>query len=276
MPADPRIYASKRLAHSYANYRPPIHKLVCGRISSEIPGDRPFDSVLDVGCGAGSSTAALLPIAQAVHGIDPYTQMIDAAKKAVPCASFACGHVERIPFGSGSFQLVTAAGCLNYTDTEIALREINRVLDVTGHLAVYDFSAGKSIANDPQLSVKFSLFRRHFPSPPGYALNLERLPYRDANLELTLYSEFDIEVSMSGAEYTQYLLGDAGVETAVRSGESIAESEILCSTFFNSVFENSRRNVVFNVQLAIAKKKKSASPQSVRLALRYTALRASS
>ena len=188
--------------------------------------------------------------------------MIFAAKKAVPSASFAFGQVERIPFGSGCFQLVTAAGCLNYADTEIALLEINRVLDATGHLAVYDFSAGKSIANDPQLSEQFSLFRQHFPSPLGYALDLEQLPYRDASLEQTLYSEYDVEISMSGTEYIQYLLGDAGVETAIEAGASVAESEVLCSTIFNSVFENSRRNVVFNVQLAIARKYKSASARN--------------
>ena len=188
--------------------------------------------------------------------------MIFAAKKAVPSASFAFGQVERIPFGSGCFQLVTAAGCLNYVDTEIALLEISRVLDASGYLAVYDFSAGKSIANDPQLSEQFSLFRQHFPSPLGYALNLEQLPYRNASLEQTLYSEYDVEISMSGTEYIQYLLGDAGVETAIEAGASVAESEVLCSTIFNSVFENSRRNVVFNVQLAIARKYKSASARN--------------
>jgi SAM-dependent methyltransferase len=259
MPADPHIYASKRLAHSYANYRPPIHRLVCERIKTEISGDRPFDSVLDVGCGAGSSTSALLTLAKSVHGIDPYEEMIAAAKKAVPGASFARGQVERIPFGSGCFQLVTAAGCLNYADTKTALQEIDRVLDATGHLAAYDFSAGKSIPNDSQLSEQFSLFRQHFPSPLGYALNLEQLPYRDANLENILYSEFDVEIPMSGPEYIQYLLGDAGVETAVRGGASVAQTEILCSTIFSSVFGKSRRSVVFNVQLAIARKYKSAS-----------------
>ena len=259
MPADPHIYASKRLAHSYANYRPPIHRLVCERIATEIPGNRPFDSALDVGCGAGTSTAALLPIAKSVHGIDPYMEMIDAAKKAVPGASFTCGQVERIPFGSGCFQLVTAAGCLNYADTEAALLEIDRVLDPTGHLAVYDFSAGKSILNDPQLSEQFSLFRQQFPSPLGYALNIEKLPYRKAHLQQTLYLEFDVEISMSGTEYIQYILGDAGVETALKGGATVAASERDCSAIFNSVFENSRRNVIFSVQLAIARKYKSAS-----------------
>ena len=262
MPADPHIYASDRLAHSYANYRPAIHRLVCERLSNEIHGNSQFDTVLDVGCGAGSSTAALLPLAKVVYGVDPYPQMIDAAKNAVPGASFACARVESLPFAASCFQLVTAAGCLNYTDVEVALREINRVLDVSGHLAVYDFSAGRSISNDPRLSERFSLFRQDFPSPPGYALNLEKLPYQNAKLNPVSYAEFEVKVSMSGAEYLHYLLGDAGVETAITNGVSIAESRDFCATLFNSIFENNRRDVTFNVQLAIARKYDSASARN--------------
>ncbi len=48
-------------------------------------------------------------------------------------------HLERLPFMSASFDLVTAAGAINYTDLDVSLPEIARTLTSTGIFVIYDF-----------------------------------------------------------------------------------------------------------------------------------------
>ena len=55
------VYDSERLAAAYAFDRPPIHD----KILRAARLDRQADRALDIGCGAGLSTAALAPLAEA-------------------------------------------------------------------------------------------------------------------------------------------------------------------------------------------------------------------
>ena len=118
------VYDSERLAVAYAFDRPPIHK----QILRSARLTRQADRALDVGCGAGLSTAALVPLARRAIGLEPIPAMLAHHRTVVPQARFVIGQAERLPFAAGSFDLVTAAGSLNYTDLPSALAEIARVL----------------------------------------------------------------------------------------------------------------------------------------------------
>ena len=118
------VYDSERLAAAYAFDRPPVHEQILR--SARLA--RQADQALDVGCGAGLSTAALAPLARRVIGLEPIPAMLAYRRTVAPHASFVIGRAERLPFAAGSFDLVTAAGSLNYADVQSALAEIARVL----------------------------------------------------------------------------------------------------------------------------------------------------
>ena len=61
------VYDSERLATAYAFDRPPVHE----QILRSVRLARQADQALDVGCGAGLSTAALAPLARRVIGLEP-------------------------------------------------------------------------------------------------------------------------------------------------------------------------------------------------------------
>lgn len=63
---------------------------------------------LDVGCGAGLSTAALAPLARQVIGLEPISAMLAHRQTVAPRAAFVIGQAERLPFPAGSFDLVAA------------------------------------------------------------------------------------------------------------------------------------------------------------------------
>ena len=90
------------------------------------------------------------------------------------------------------------------------------MLSAHGLFAPYDFSAGRRIRDDPRLADWHAEFQARFPSPPGYALDLRALDYRAHGLALAGYEEIEVGIAMSLAQYIDYLLGEAGVEMALR------------------------------------------------------------
>jgi SAM-dependent methyltransferase len=254
MPADPRIYDSERLARAYAHDRPAVHPAICRRITALIPARTPFALGLDVGCGGGASTAALLPYVDRAVGIDPSRAMVRHAAARVPAASFSQAVAEALPFPSAAFQLVTAAGSLNYADARAALREVSRVLAAGGYLAVYDFSAGQVATNDPDHGARVAAFLRRFPSPPGYALDLGALPYAPCALDLVTREELVVDVTLSRTAYVEYLLGETRFEAAMAAGADEAGIRALCTSTFESSFGSEPRPVTFRAEVALARK----------------------
>ena len=250
MTADGAIYGSERLAAAYAFSRPPIHRHVIGRLMRHLPPAAVVHAALDVGCGAGASTAALLPLARRVIGLEPYAPMLAHASAVAAGAAFLVGRAEALPFPPASFDLVTAAGALNYADVEVSLSEVARVLSPHGLFVPYDFSAGRRLRDDGRLGDWYARFRARFPSPGGYALDLPALPYRGHGLDLVDYEEIEVAIRMSSAAYVDYLLGDAGVELALSRGQRESEVRRFCEDGVGDVFSAGSRDVVFEAQIA--------------------------
>ena len=156
------VYDSNRLAAAYARDRPPIHEQI---LRSARLGRR-ADRALDIGCGAGLSTAALAPLTRRAIGLEPVSTMLTHRRTVAPHASFVVGQAERLPFAAGSFDLVSAAGSLNYADLPSALAEIARVLTRDGTFLLYDFSTGRRSVSGDELADWFDSFERRFPWPP--------------------------------------------------------------------------------------------------------------
>jgi ubiquinone/menaquinone biosynthesis C-methylase UbiE len=134
------VYDSERLAAAYAFDRPPVH----GQILQSARLSQQADRALDVGCGAGLSTAALMLLARQVVGLEPVSAMLVHRQAVAPRARFVVGQAERLPFAARSFDLVAAAGSLNYADLPPALAEVARVLIRDGAFLLYDLSTGRA------------------------------------------------------------------------------------------------------------------------------------
>ncbi len=76
----PDLFALARVAAAYASPRPCLHPEVLSRIRDLIGAEGRFRCGLDVGCGTGLSSAALLGLAQA--GDQPTTAVRRADRLA--------------------------------------------------------------------------------------------------------------------------------------------------------------------------------------------------
>jgi ubiquinone/menaquinone biosynthesis C-methylase UbiE len=121
----------------------PSHRVLIRRIR-EVAGDRPL-RILDVGCGTGvfaTKVRAALPRTE-VCGVDLVPEML---REGRPRWRLHPGHVfpvrgdsERLPFGSGSFDVVTCANSFHhYPHQDRAVHEMGRVLRPGGRLMIID------------------------------------------------------------------------------------------------------------------------------------------
>ncbi len=94
------MVAARRAFLAAGHYAPLEHALAAG---SRDLGGRSVD-VLDVGCGEGTLTAAL--VGERVHGVDISRPAIRAAARRFPDRTFAVASVKRLPFADAAFGLV--------------------------------------------------------------------------------------------------------------------------------------------------------------------------
>jgi SAM-dependent methyltransferase len=94
-----------------------------------------FSNALDVGCGEGRFCRMLKAAGVRVTGIDPTTQLIEAAKQRDPSGDYRLGRAERFDFADASFDLVVSyITLIDIPDFRAAIREMARVLKPGGSL----------------------------------------------------------------------------------------------------------------------------------------------
>jgi SAM-dependent methyltransferase len=247
MPAPEPMYEDASVAAGYAFARPPVHERILALLDSAAPARR----ALDLGCGAGRSTAALAPYAHFVVGLEPAAAMLAHRREVAPGAHFITGTAESLPFSSSTFDLVTAAGSLNYTVLTRALAEASRVLAAGGRLVIYDFSEGRRCPVEPRLAAWFDAFELRCPWPPGYApLPIAELGWSDFGLELQSYDPVLVTVEMSVEAYTAYVLSEVNAGAARQRG---ADPATWCRETLAEVFAGRTLPIEFNGYLAVAR-----------------------
>ena len=236
------VYDSERLAAAYAFDRPPIHEQIlrAARLG------RQADLALDIGCGAGLSTAALAPLARRAIGLEPISTMLTHRRTVAPRAGFVIGQAERLPFAAGSFDLVAAAGSLNYADLPSALAEIARVLTRDGTFLLYDFSTGGRSVSGDALAGWFASFEQRFPWPPGWQpFDVRELPLGDYGLRLLDYTDAETRLPMTFDAYLRYMLSEVNVDAAIADGNcDPEEARDWCRETLGPVFADGELTVV--------------------------------
>ena len=244
------LYDNPRIAAGYAFARPAVHQRIVERLRESLGSRIPVGRALDLGCGAGRSTTALEGLASSVVGIDPAFAMLEHRHVVAPRAGFVVGQAEGLPFRDGAFDLVTAAGSINYADLDLALPEVARVLVPAGTFIVYDFSAGRRLAGSERLEQWYAAFERRYPEAPGYAMDVRELPFDRAGLSLEACDAFDVAVPMTLDAYLRYVLSETRVEVAGAAGIPETEIREWCRLTLEDVMDDEPREVIFDAYAA--------------------------
>ena len=85
-PLDPttthELFQHGRVAAGYASARPFLHPEVFAQVRTLVGLPSRLSWALDVGCGTGMSTVALLGLSEHVVGVDASVEMLSLARKA--------------------------------------------------------------------------------------------------------------------------------------------------------------------------------------------------
>jgi len=119
---------------------------------------------LDAGCGSGQAAADAAQRGAAVSGLDASAPLLDVARSRTPDGDFSVGEIQELPYGDGSFDVVTATNAIQYAvDPAAAVAELARVARTGGKVGI-------GIWGDParcETEGLFARLRALAPPPPG-------------------------------------------------------------------------------------------------------------
>ncbi|MEP5516729.1 MAG: metalloregulator ArsR/SmtB family transcription factor [Bauldia litoralis] len=113
---------------------------------ADLIGERPFDSLLDLGTGTGRMLELLNPLYSRAIGVDASSSMLAVARANLDRAGIGnvqvrLGDIYNLPLPRDSFNLVVVHQVLHFLDDpERALAEAARVLRPGGRLLIVDFA----------------------------------------------------------------------------------------------------------------------------------------
>ena len=203
----------------------------------ERTGVGPGTRVLDAGCGSGMAAQIAAALGAEVSGIDAAEAMLSIARSRLPAGDFRQGDLEQLPFGDGSFDVVTGFNSFQYAaDPAAALREAGRVTRRGGAIGIAAFGDPAGMEAAALLAVLGPLLPPRPPNAPGpFALSDEAALRRFAtDAGLHPVEVFDVDSPWVYANEAAALRGLTSTGNAVRAMERVGE-EVVTEAFARAI-----------------------------------------
>lgn len=215
----PRLFQHDRVASGYASARPYLHPEALARARELIRPAVPFRRALDVGCGTGLSSLALLDLAGEVVGIDSSRDMLRHARRARGIRYVASG-AEDLPFAARSFDLVLACGSMDWVDRGRFLPRVAELLGPGGWLVSLDFGDTGRSDEMPGLARWYDeVFQGAYARPAADDPMIGGAEAERHGFAAPLEADFAASWPFTSAEYAAFLMTESNVIAAVEYGE---------------------------------------------------------
>jgi ubiquinone/menaquinone biosynthesis C-methylase UbiE len=237
-------FASVNAAERYARGRLYFHPYVMERIADRYPAQIPFARVLDVGCGTGMSSEALLLIANEVVATDASLEMLAQAKPNSRIA-YVQAPAEALPFPDKSADVLTCCMSIHWFDLTAFLQEVRRVLKPEGVMVSYGYGTrGKMIGQEGCEAWFKEVFQKCFPTPP----RRDNPQLKDAIKKqgFTVIEErYEQTLSLSLEQLVSYLCTYSGVIRATQDDKSLEDIESWLVLELQPFFTSDTAQLVF-------------------------------
>ncbi|WP_343605336.1 methyltransferase domain-containing protein [Fluviicola sp.] len=158
-------FDSQSIARRYEKGRPYFQGEVILRVREQLNFPSMLPNALDIACGTGLSSKALLTVAEQVYATDISAEMLQVAYLDERI-HYQEAKAEQQPFEPGFFDLVTVSSGVHWFDINLFLAETNRVLKPNGWLVIYDsFFAGKMKDVEAFSNWYPDVYGKKFPPP---------------------------------------------------------------------------------------------------------------
>lgn len=242
-------FTHKTIAKLYTRNRPFFHPIVINRIKQSTRQEN-FKHALDVGCGTGQSSIALLEITKRVTGTDISKEMLSQTPKDSRIG-FYQSSAEQLPFEDEAFDLITVGLAFHWFDREKFLSEARRVLQTSGWLVIYN--NWFACVMKENLSFQSWCREEHYKRYPSPARNYEPLTKEQAaqfGFNFLKEDSFENEVVMTPEELRDYLLTQTNVIAKLEEGsERIEEVARGIDESIAPIFKNTLGTFLFTGQI---------------------------
>lgn len=240
-----KSFDAQRIAEGYAK-RPWLHKGVMKQIQNDCNIER-LENGLDVGCGAGLSTKALKLICDHVTGTDISPELIAMCNKLYDESyDFYVAKAEETEIPDTPFDIITAAGVVNWVDRDQFLANVDKVLMANGIIVIYDFwITDKMIRNEEYTKWYKNQYLIKFPKPyrKGKVWNQNDLTKSFIMEKQTkYYLQYDFEID----EFVDFMMIQSNVNEAIENGHiSVQDAKDWIREGLQEIFNNEKRTLVF-------------------------------
>lgn len=196
-----------------------IDRLWWRRTADQFSGilNKPQARVLDLCCGTGDMTFALLRRGKTAHivGADFSHAMLQRASQKAAATSLRWVEADalHLPFPDAHFDLITSAfGFRNLADYDAGLQEIKRVLRPGGEFGILDFGEPRGVVGKG-----YRIYFKHILPAIGTFISGVKGPYAYLPASVARFPAPDemleriSQVGFSDPSWTPYTLGIAGL-----------------------------------------------------------------
>lgn len=242
-----KAFDSERIASGYAN-RPWIHKNIMMEAAKEYTDIIPFQNGLDVGCGAGLSAKALRLICEHVTGTDISEAMINVCRTLYNehDYEFYTASAEETRNHEKKYDIVTAAGMVNWVEKDSFLNRMHEVMTADGLLIVYDFwITDQMIENTAYKDWYQNQYLAAFPKPPRKE-NIWQQDEMGEHFHIQKQSVYEVPWKFKLDDFVEFMMIQSNVNVKIESGEKTVPevrewmTETLCS-----IFDDMERTLLF-------------------------------
>ena len=233
-------FNTKAAAERYSRGRPDFHGNTIKHIKDFLRLEAKLDKALDIACGTGLSTKALLEIAFNVYGTDISQDMLNLAPKTGGI-KYTIAPADEQPFSDNSFDLITVSSGIHWFDIDKFLIEACRLLKSKCWLVLYENYFSSEMVENPTFKTWFtSIYLKNHPSPPRnnkYQWTKENLLPK--NLDFVFEKTYQNSITFNKKDLALYLTTQSNIISAVEKGETTYELvehwlDEQLSTFFDN------------------------------------------
>lgn len=232
-----KLFDSKRIAEGYKE-RPFLHKYVIDALQRDMNGKH-FHNGLDVGCGAGLSTKALKLICDKVSGTDISEEMVLVAREMCPEEeyTFFVSKAETIPNPEQLYDIVTAAGVVQWVEVGTFLDNLRSIISKDGIAFIYDFWISDKMKENAQYTDwYYQEYLKNFPKPPRNEHIWTDEIVSPYGFEMQRQNILQLEYKFNKETFIKFMMLQSNVSIKIE-GEGQNEKEI------KTWFEDSLRNI---------------------------------
>jgi len=220
-----KSFDDKRIADGYAKDRPYLHPQVTEILRKDLKLNHILQNGLDIGCGAGLSAKALKSICNHVTGTDISPEMISAARKlcGTDGYSFYVSRAEEITgkiYGENiNYDIVTAAGVINWVEQDAFLKNLHQIMNPDAYLVIYDFwITDRMCGTDTYTDWWHHTYLPKFPKPFRKENRWTNQEVAQYGFQIECQKEIDLTWDFDLDSFTRFMLIQSNVNEQIERG----------------------------------------------------------